>query len=224
MQRIPEPELMNAMEQAKAYSEADFEEPHEAFVEVLKEKLRTTNDRGYALDLGCGPGDVSLRFARVHPHLNVHGVDGAPNMIQLGEARIREAGFSHQVELVPGYLPGASLQRDSYEVIFSNSLLHHLKDPMVLWDTIHEYASPGTGVFVMDLCRPQSVQEAKGMVDRYAANEPEILRHDFYHSLCAAYRPQEVREQLDASNVSELDVQALGDRHLIIWGRIGNPS
>ncbi len=32
MDRIPEPELMDEVEQARAYAAADFSEPHQAFV------------------------------------------------------------------------------------------------------------------------------------------------------------------------------------------------
>ena len=37
MERQPEPELMLGEEQARAYAEADFEEAHSRFAELLKE-------------------------------------------------------------------------------------------------------------------------------------------------------------------------------------------
>ena len=51
MERIPEPELMNDAEQARAYSEADFSEPHNHFVQLMIEKMGSEL-RGEALDLG----------------------------------------------------------------------------------------------------------------------------------------------------------------------------
>ena len=38
-----------------------------------------------------------------------------------------------------------------YDVIFSNSLLHHLPDPLPMWREIRRLARPGTIVFVRDL-------------------------------------------------------------------------
>ena len=35
MERIPEPDLMSEQEQARAYAEADFSEPHENFVDLF---------------------------------------------------------------------------------------------------------------------------------------------------------------------------------------------
>ncbi len=140
-------------------------------------------------------------------------------MVRLGEARIKDARLSDRIHLMCGYLPGAKLPRQNYNIIFSNSLLHHLKDPMALWEAIDLHSEVGTHVFVMDLCRPESTHVAQEMVETYAANEPEVLRKDFYYSLCASYRPEEVQDQLDASPIEGLTVEALGDRHLIVWGR-----
>ena len=39
MQRIPEPELMTDEGQAIAYANADFEEPHNHFIKLLKESI-----------------------------------------------------------------------------------------------------------------------------------------------------------------------------------------
>ena len=38
MQRVPEPELMSDEDQAMAYANADFEEPHNHFISLLKYK------------------------------------------------------------------------------------------------------------------------------------------------------------------------------------------
>ena len=67
LRRVPEPELMSAEEQARAYAGADFEEPHGNFIRLLQERLPGLPERGTALDLGCGPGDIGIRFARAFP-------------------------------------------------------------------------------------------------------------------------------------------------------------
>ncbi|MBA1329736.1 hypothetical protein QQ73_00455, partial [Candidatus Endoriftia persephone str. Guaymas] len=64
MKRIPEPvELMDEKAQAKAYAEADFREPNQLFLDRL---LALMGDRApnHALDLGCGPADITLHVAR----------------------------------------------------------------------------------------------------------------------------------------------------------------
>ncbi|MCB1736048.1 MAG: class I SAM-dependent methyltransferase [Gammaproteobacteria bacterium] len=218
MQRIPEPELMNDPAQAQAYAEADFSEPHDAFVATYREHFPET--RGQVLDLGCGPADVTLRFARAHPDCTVLGIDAAEQMLQLGRHACHRAGLSDRIELQIAHLPHTPLPHEAYAAIISNSLLHHLNDPMTLWNTVAEHAHHGTQVFVMDLLRPDSPEAARALVDTHAANEPDVLRHDFYHSLRAAYREDEVEAQLRAAGLGVLRVEIISDRHFIVYGRV----
>lgn len=218
MERIPEPELMDDAAQARAYAEADFEAPHSRFVELMNAAFGEPLT-GCVLDLGCGPADITLRVARAHPGCELHGVDGAPAMLRLGREAVARCGLEGRVRLLEGYLPGAPLPRKGYDAIISNSLLHHLADPMVLWETIRAVGRPGAAVFVMDLMRPESREQAQRLVDEYARDEPEVLRHDFYHSLLAAYRPEEVESQLARAQLP-LRVAVVSDRHLTISGRL----
>jgi hypothetical protein len=73
----------------------------------------------------------------------------------------------------------------------------------------------------MDLMRPNSRESAEALVEEHAAGEPEILRRDFFNSLLAAFRPEEVREQIKAAGLHSFAVEAVSDRHLIAFGRRG---
>jgi len=126
VKRIPEPELMNEPEQALAYARADFEEPHNQFIELFKNRFPEEKIDGYVLDLGCGPADVTIRFARAYPKCLIHGIDGAENMLKHGRDAIASQGLESQIDLYCGCLPGAKSPRSSYDIIISNSLLHHL--------------------------------------------------------------------------------------------------
>jgi ubiquinone/menaquinone biosynthesis C-methylase UbiE len=218
MERVPEPDLMNEEEQVCAYALADFEEPHSRFVRLFQETF-PEDISGYVLDLGCGPGDITLRFARAFPRCTIDGVDGAPNMLRFGREAAARTGLAERVRFIQGYLPGARLPQEQYDIVISNSLLHHLASPAVLWDGIKRWARPEAPVFVMDLMRPESPHEAEALVEAYAAGEPEVLKRDFFHSLLAAYRPGEVREQLEQAGLTQLSVQVVSDRHVVMAGR-----
>jgi ubiquinone/menaquinone biosynthesis C-methylase UbiE len=215
--RIPEPELMNDPEQAHAYAEADFSEPHQAVVTHFQ-RLFPGFSPQQAIDLGCGPADVTLRFALAFPATRFLGVDGASAMLSLGRQAVAAKGLARRLTLQKCYLPDTQLPACNFDTVISNSLLHHLDDPAVLWQTVRHVARPGAAVLIMDLMRPENIQDAQSLANRYAADAPPILQHDFYHSLLAAYRPDEVRQQLDGAGLSQLLVEAVSDRHLLIWG------
>ena len=224
MERTPEPELMDDDAQARAYAEADFEAPHAACVQELLERhgqaLEALSENAVALDLGCGPADITLRVARALPRLRLVGVDGSPAMLRYGQRALDATQLGARVQLVEGYLPGAKLPIEKYDVVLSNSLLHHLRDPSVLWHAVHAHGKEGALVYVMDLMRPASDALAKQMVQRYCEGEPEVLRRDFYHSLRAAYTVPEVRAQLKEVGLDALVVEATSDRHLVVSGRL----
>ncbi|MBL1261938.1 MAG: class I SAM-dependent methyltransferase [Thiotrichaceae bacterium] len=222
MQRIPEADLMDDGAQAKAYAEADFSEPHENFIALFKQQWPGWDVIGRVLDLGCGTADISIRFARAFAGCEIEGVDGADEMLAYGIRAVAAAGLSKRIDLRNVYLPDETLEQPLFDAVISNSLLHHLKEPMTLWQTISfcakQNTDAGTPVFVMDLMRPDNQAEVLRLVERYVASEPEVLRHDFHHSLYAAYRVDEVRAQLDAAGLHQLTVQAVSDRHLVVAG------
>ena len=219
MQRIPEPELMEDDLQALAYAQADFEAPHRLCLELLCQSCPDLPSSGTALDLGCGPADITLRFARTFPDWQVEGVEGATAMLRYGHQAVAQAGLQDRVRLIQAHLPTPQLPQTRYDLVFSNSLLHHLADPMVLWGTVNHWTLPGAPVFVMDLMRPKSREHAQQLVKDYAADEPDVLRQDFCNSLLAAYEPEEVRGQLVQAGLEHLQVRVVSDRHLIVWGK-----
>lgn len=220
MLRTPESELMDDEAQARAYAEADFSEPHERFVALFREAFPDEPLAGMVLDLGCGPADVTLRLARAYPACRIDGLDGAEAMLRLGRAAVLKAGLEHRVRLHRGYLPGALPPRAEYDAVVSNSLLHHLADPRTLWDTIKRWGRPGAAVLVMDLMRPETPAQVAALVQAHAADAPEVLRRDFENSLRAAYRVEEVREQIAEAGLFCLEVRAVSDRHLAVTGRL----
>ena len=188
MKRIPEPELMDDTEQARAYAHADFSEPHQAFVEHFHRCL-PDHEPKHVLDLGCGPADISIRFARAYPACTIIGIDGARAMLHFGRTAVEAAGLSSRIRPQGYYRPSKQVR--------------------------------GAAVLIMDLLRPGSEQSAQALVEQYANGEPPILRTDFYHSLLAAYRPEEIREQLQAAGLDRcLRTEVVSDRHLLIWGTL----
>jgi SAM-dependent methyltransferase len=219
MERVPEPELMEDAQQAAAYAAADFSEPHQAFVEHFR-RLFPAFRGGLVLDLGCGPADVTLRFARAYPQARLLGVDGSQPMLDLARAAIARAGLEHRVALERLRLPDARLAGAGYDALICNSLLHHLAEPGVLWQTVASAARSGAPVLVMDLLRPDSPEAAAALVERHAAQASPILRRNFYHSLLAAYRPCEVEAQLRAAGLAHFRVAVVSDRHWLAWGHV----
>jgi SAM-dependent methyltransferase len=224
MKRVPEPdELMNDAAQALAYAEADFSEANTLFVRLFEQHLPRSPAPGLrVLDLGCGPGDIPLELLRRHADMSIDAVDGAPAMLDLArQASGADAGLQGRLNLICETLPSMRLAQGRYAAVISNSLLHHLADPMDLWLTIGHCARSDALVLVMDLARPPSELAVDSLVESYALEAPEVLRRDFRNSLLAAYTPHEVRVQLRRAGWKKVSVDMVSDRHWAAWGRPG---
>lgn len=218
MKRQLEPELMDDPEQALAYARADFSDENQGFVDKFRE-YHPDFSSGHIVDLGCGPADIPIRFLRALPDCRVTGVDASAPMIRLGEEAVQAAGLAGRIALrcerFQAYKPA-----EPADAAISNSLLHHVPNPLHFWHELKRLVKPGSCVLVMDLLRPESPEEAQAIVDRYAEGEPPVLRRDFYNSLLAAFTEDEIAAQLAELNLSRLLIDVPDDRHWVVGGRI----
>jgi len=220
--RIPEPELMDVPEEAAAYAAADFSAVNQAFVDRLVELLGPPDvPRALprALDLGTGPADIPLRVIRLRPNLRITAVDGSAAMLRLARSAIERAGAgaAERIQLVRADAKSLPFPAGSFDVIFSNSLLHHVADPAAMWSEIRRLIRPAGLIFLRDLARPATTADAAAIVEQYAGNESPMLREEFYRSLLAAYRVEEVRGQVELAALQQMNVAMSSDRHLDVW-------
>tara|TARA_B100000749_G_scaffold205664_1_gene160860 strand:- start:102 stop:758 length:657 start_codon:yes stop_codon:yes gene_type:complete len=216
MKRIIEPELMSDKEQAAAYANANFEEPHNHFVELLSLSMgENFPEFGNVIDLGTGAADIAIRFASNYPCFEVDAIDGSYAMIAEGKKAIDKVRLNDRINLIHSSIQDITLAEKEYAIVFSNSLLHHLHDPMALWELIKN-AKGNPLVFIMDLMRPKNIQKIDELVHKYAGNEPEILQKDFKNSLKAAFTPEEVVLQLQDIGLDGLKVTVVSDRHIVV--------
>jgi hypothetical protein len=106
------------------------------------------------------------------------------------------------------------------DLIVSNSLLHHLHQPDLLWTVSRALAAPGCRVLHRDLRRPSSDAGVQQLLRKHLPSAPEVLQHDFAASLAAAFEPQEVTEELYKLGLNELTVSVEDDRYLVVSGLV----
>ncbi|HZA60214.1 MAG TPA: class I SAM-dependent methyltransferase [Actinomycetota bacterium] len=108
-------------------------------------------DRGRVLDVGCGPGRLSIRLARQHG-LDVTGVDLDPSMIERARANADRPGDGN--ERRPSFLVGdvASLAfpDGSFDLVVTTLSMHHWADPTTGLAEIGRVLRPGGRAIVWD--------------------------------------------------------------------------
>ncbi len=219
MPRRPEEEVMNIAAEAEAYARADFGEVNEAFVERLLEVVGLL-DVAKAVDLGTGPADIPIRVLRYRPRWHVTAVDASGEMLQWARLNVEKAVMADAIDLVRLDAKDTGLPEAAFDVVFSNSILHHITAAAPFWAEVKRLIAPGGAVFLRDLARSASPYEAARIVEKYAAGESGLLQEEYYRSLMSAYTPKEVRRQLADAGLTTLEVATASDRYLDVFGRV----
>jgi len=111
-------------------------------------------DGARVLEVGCGPGHLSIRLARQHG-LNITGLDLDPAMIERARANAVRAGDGN--ERRPSFLAGdvASIPfpEGSFDLVVSTLSMHHWANPTAGLAEIDRVLRPGARALVWDFRR-----------------------------------------------------------------------
>src|SRR5690606_27021633 len=100
-----------------------------------------------------------------------------------------------------------------FAAVMSNSIVHHIPEPLPVLQEAWRVLSPGGLIFLRDLLRPSDDAEVKRLVDAYAGDATPHQRQLFEDSLRAALSLEEIRSLVAAMGLEAGAVQQTTDRH-----------
>ena len=210
MKRILEPEVMDTREEAEAYDAMDHTAVNIAFVERVAELGAR---QGHFLDLGTGPAQIPILLAQRCPKIRITGIDLSVNMLTLGEQHVAEAGLADRIALECVDAKNLPYPDQSFDGVISNSIIHHLPDPMAAFQEISRVIRSDGLILIRDLMRPDAPETAQALVDCYAADDTLYQKKLFYDSFLAALTVPEIEEILAQTRLTDASVVQSSDRH-----------
>jgi SAM-dependent methyltransferase len=122
------------------------------FARIAADVAALAPDGARVLEVGCGPGRLSIRLARQHG-LDVTGLDLDPAMVERARANAHRPGNGDEPR--PSFLVGdvASLAFPdaSFDLVVSTLSMHHWADPNAGLAEIGRVLRPGARALVWDL-------------------------------------------------------------------------
>jgi ubiquinone/menaquinone biosynthesis C-methylase UbiE len=221
LERILEPEVMDSELDAQEYASFDNSVVNDEFV---KRALSLAPTSGYVLDVGTGPGDIAVLFATRAPTLRFLAIDLGEHMLGMARRNVISASLADRVEIARLDAKATGRPPGTFDMVISNSLVHHIPDPEELFRELLRVARPGAGLFIKDLHRPDSASELRALVDKYAAGCTPYQTQTFLDSLHAALTVEEVTAMLRDLGWDELTARRCSDRHWCIERRASVPS
>lgn len=213
MKRILEPEFMDCIDEAEEYAALDHSEPNRDVVACL---LAAGGDRGRVIDLGTGPGDIPILIARAAPDARITAVDAAETMLTLARRRITTAGLADRIELVKADVKELPFPDDDFDAVFSNTILHHIPEPVVFLREAARIRRPDGALVIRDLCRPSTRGDAEALVAKHAGTATVKQQMLLFDSLCAALTLDEARRCAADAGLGAATVEMSSDRHWTI--------
>ena len=212
MKRVPEPDLMEQKEQAYAYANADFSNSNGLFLEKLFE-FCTITDETKILDVGCGDGEIPIKiYKKTKSKITV--LDGSSAMLDEFSKKM-SANNIDDIKIIQGRYEDTHLSEKSFDILISNSVLHHVKSPKKFWEKSFNLVRQQGQIVLMDLFRPSNEHELLTILEKYGGSN-QVLLNDFENSLRAAYTPYEVEGQLSSFPSISSSVKAISDRHFFV--------
>ena len=216
--RVLEPEVMDTAEEAHDYNSMDHAQVNRSFVDDL---LATVQDAADILDLGTGTALIPIELCERTDRGRVMAVDLSVHMLELARYNIEVAGLVERIQL--GHVDSKQLpyQDEMFDSVVSNSIVHHIPEPLAVLQEGVRVAKSGGVLFFRDLMRPTSDAEVCRLVETYAGCENEHQQQMFEDSLRAALDLEEIRELVDRLGFAPETVQSTSDRHWTWIGRKG---
>lgn len=110
---------------------------------------------GQALDLCCGTGDWTISLARaVGPDGHVYGLDFSPNMLEIGQKKVVEAGLANQVTLVEGNAMDLPFPDNTFDAVTIGFALRNVPDVKQVLKEMVRVTKPGGQVVSLELSHP----------------------------------------------------------------------
>lgn len=103
----------------------------------------------HVLDVGCGPGTITIDIARRVAPGRVVGVDAAADVVETARAAANEAGIAN-LEVRVDDVYGLDARDCSFDVVHAHQVLQHLADPVAALREMRRVCRPGGVVAARD--------------------------------------------------------------------------
>lgn len=210
--RVLEPEVMDAAEEAADYDAMDHREVNARFVGDL---LAAGCDGAACLDVGAGTALIPIEHLRRQPSARVAAVDLSLAMLRRGQANLAAAGETVEAGVLLVHADAKALPfcDGAFRTVYSNSIVHHIPQPLAALAEMVRVCRPGGLLFVRDLYRPADAAEVERLVETYAggatARQAQLFRQSFHAALTLA----EIQAMVASLGFPPESVQMTTDRH-----------
>ncbi len=152
-ERVPSPEGIEDPEVSTAFEWVTRMPPMRWLRQYVVSQAAVLQDRGEAVDLGCGAGQLVLELAQQAPGLHVTGIDLSDKLLADARQSAQQAGLGERVDFRLGNVEEIPFPDRSLDLAISTMSLHHWANPVKVLDEVERVLKPGGAFYIFDLRR-----------------------------------------------------------------------
>lgn len=158
---------------------------------------------GRILEIGPGPGYISIEVAKLLSRAETVGLDVSRTMVEIATRNAVDAGVDDRVAFQLGNASQMPFPARSFDFVVSSGSLHHWKEPIRIFDEVHRVLKGGGEAFVGDLRRdaPEKFRD-----EMAAGIDSRLMRWGLRHSFGDAHTKDELLETLARTRFSDYEV------------------
>ena len=150
---MAEDNIFNDQEFARRYAEK-HQKMAENFGAEYSGKLKARGfSAGNILDAGCGFGGTLLAVAKNFPDAQCVGIDMSDPLLEMARQTAVSDGLEERVQFEKADVQEIPYPDDSFDVLISTNVLHHVADPLAMLHEIERVLAPEGMLYIADIRR-----------------------------------------------------------------------
>jgi ubiquinone/menaquinone biosynthesis C-methylase UbiE len=140
-------------------------------------------------------------------------------MLRCAEQRRLRSPHAARLEFRNADAKSLPFESQSFDSVASNTILHHVADPLRFLSEAWRMLRPGGTFLIRDLFRPPTPERALELVRTHASGATPVQQALLLASLHAALKPDELRAMAREAGLVDVKLSIDSDRHMSLEAR-----
>lgn len=187
-------EFFSSIDDARNYAESAKKSMmrYKAFLA----NLQSLNIKGKYLEVGAGPGVLTVEIARTYPGVEITALELLPDMVRVGREYVAENKLDNRITFVVGDVEDEKFLQSlgEFDLVYSAYSLHHWTNPDKAIINLYSAVNKGGMLYIYDLRRVWWLYWIP-------------IKNGFFNSIRASYLLDEIRLMLRELGTQNTEIQ-----------------
>ena len=187
-------EYFSSIDDARNYAESAKKSMlrYKAFLS----NLQSLDIKGKYLEVGAGPGVLTVEIARAYPEVEITALELLPDMVTVGREYVAENKLDNRIKFVVGDVEDEKFIHSfgKFDLVYSTYSLHHWANPDKAVINLYSAVNKGGMLYIYDLRRAWWLYWIP-------------VKNGFFNSIRASYLLNEIHLMLRELGIQNTEIQ-----------------